>query len=352
MVLFYENESKYYALLTHLINAHKSFNSRQLEELMETYCHETDDYKLVDMLFHSGVNKESYENKGERVNYFFKRKARWINDKKIDLYTKNEALEHIPVSFTTIELQAAQNMARNMNAKRFLKPETIDKLAETFGEIPTEWSEEDIIVRRKYSIDGDIEKESPNDVKLIADAIRNGKSIIYDYETTANRKRVKEEAYPIKIHYSNIDSLFRVEVYTVAPAGKSRFSTLRLINLSNLQYGNKRIPQDIQQEYLQKRKSEMKTVKLRVQPIRKTVERCFMMFSYYSRTATYDADKNEYILEIEYSEDDVNELIRNLLSLGPAVTVLEPVDLRNRVVDRIRNTIANYADEIGKTEAE
>lgn len=334
MVLFYENESKYFALLTSLINSRKSFTSRELEEQMEIYCHETDDYLMLNNLFNEGYKvKES----GQKVNVFFKCEQ--------DTYIKNEALEHIPVSFTTIELQAAQNMARNANAVRFLKPETIDKLAKTLEEIPAGWSEEDFIRRRMYKIDGNPETEIPADVKLIADAIRKGTSIIYDYDTRGKKHLADREAFPVRILYSNIDSLFSVDVYNVSHNEKGHFTTLRLIDISNLQLGNKRIPIDIQQKYLQNRKSEMRTVKLSVKPKNNTVERCFMMFSYLNRTATYDKENNEYTLEIEYSKDDENEMKRNLMSMGSAVTVLEPAKLREEIVERIRKTVANYADE-------
>jgi len=53
----------------------------------------------------------------------------------------------------------------------------------------------------------------------------------------------------------------------------------------------------------------------------------------------YD-DSGYYILQIPYSQD--TELIMDILKHGPEAEVLQPPDLRRRVIDRIKAMQALY----------
>ena len=93
--------------------------------------------------------------------------------------------------------------------------------------------------------------------------------------------------------------------------------------------------ENLQKEYDAFLGRDRKKVVLDVEPAGHVIERCFRIFSYYERKAVYNREDEKYRLEIMYNSFDEAEVIRNILSLGSSVVVLEPSTLQRKVRDRI-----------------
>lgn len=69
------------------------------------------------------------------------------------------------------------------------------------------------------------------------------------------------------------------------------------------------------------------------------VARAFMLFSTYTKQGQM-ADDGLYHMKVDAYTFEWEEIIQKILSLGKAVEVISPPDLRKRVVERIRKCLA------------
>lgn len=91
--------------------------------------------------------------------------------------------------------------------------------------------------------------------------------------------------------------------------------------------------------FLQKHERE---VLLNVKPKYNNVLRCFLLFASYQKESTYQEQTHEYSLKIHYYDFDELEIIQNIMSLGSAVTVLSPAQLRNQIIHRLKASWEAY----------
>ena len=82
-------------------------------------------------------------------------------------------------------------------------------------------------------------------------------------------------------------------------------------------------------------RNNSKTVVLEVDLVQHVIERCFRLFSFYDRKAVYDSDKEKYRLELSYYRFDESEVLRDIMSLGSNVIVIEPRGIQIKIYNRI-----------------
>lgn len=69
-----------------------------------------------------------------------------------------------------------------------------------------------------------------------------------------------------------------------------------------------------------------------------------MMFASYDKEASYDEEQDIYTLTIYYYDFDRGDILRQILSLGSAATVLSPDDMRQEIIDRLLAAWQNIHD--------
>ena len=138
-------------------------------------------------------------------------------------------------------------------------------------------------------------------------------------------------AFPVKIEYSFLNDTFRVAAFHPS---ENRFFMMTLDTMRNVRGGQEHI-ECIQKEYESFLQKSKKRALLDVEPVGHVIERCFRIFSYFERKAVYNKEDDKYRLEIKYSFFDEAEVIRNILSLGSSVVVLEPLVLQKKIHERI-----------------
>ena len=85
-----------------------------------------------------------------------------------------------------------------------------------------------------------------------------------------------------------------------------------------------------------------KSIVLEVDPVQHVIERCFRLFSFYDRKAAYDSEKEKYRLELKYYRFDESEVLRDIMSLGSSVMVIEPRGIQMKIYNRLIATRNNY----------
>jgi predicted DNA-binding transcriptional regulator YafY len=71
---------------------------------------------------------------------------------------------------------------------------------------------------------------------------------------------------------------------------------------------------------------------------RQAMERCFMCFSGLERTAKIIGE-NKYEITLLYYLFNEEEIIKNILSLGPYVKVLSPERIKSEIIIRLKKTM-------------
>lgn len=59
------------------------------------------------------------------------------------------------------------------------------------------------------------------------------------------------------------------------------------------------------------------------------------MFSYFKRTCKKTEKENTYELTVDYDKSDESEVVIKILMFGPNMKVLEPIDVSDKVNQRI-----------------
>ena len=324
MKLFDETESKYYELISRLLLQKKDFTGNDVDRLYTEMFQGEKDYETLDTLFSKKEGNES-------IFSFSDGKYRAVLGCDF------------PVRCNLIEQQAFGTLAEVMYADKFLSKDTIAKIHKTAQAAPSDWKISDITIKNQFKADERSGKsgitEKPDDPgagsdknnKTITDAILQNRSIVYDNIKDGSYEYRDETAFPTKIEYSFLNDSFRISAFNPC---EDRFFMMTLDTIQNVRIGNEQ-RKDLQKEYRAFLNKNRKTVVLDVEPSGHVIERCFRMFSYYERKAVYNRKDDYYRLEITYYSYDEAEIIRDILSLGSSVVVLEPVKLRKRVRDRI-----------------
>ena len=95
----------------------------------------------------------------------------------------------------------------------------------------------------------------------------------------------------------------------------------------------KNIPADIEEKFQNFYSENTAEISLSVRNTRNAVERCFALFGMYEKKARFQ-DDGTYLLTVEYFKPDEEEILEKIFSLGAAVTVLSPKNIREKIVKK------------------
>lgn len=319
MKLFDESENKYYEFIAKLLNDESKLSGKKISQLLETEFFGEPDFEVTDTLFG--------DVEGEEV-----------------LFTYSEGVYEpilaggFPIRNNHIEQQAAKSLLSDKYIEHFLSQKTISKIEEATSCVVEEWNPNNIKKKNVFSSGAsETEHKYEYEIAILANAIREHRSIKYDNV----KKDVFEyrdcSVFPVRIEYSILNDQFRVCAYD---KNQGRFIKMNLETMENVVLGDEQ--EDHSDEYIKFLKENTKVVVLDVEPVEHVVERCFRIFSYYDRKARYDSEENKYRLEISYFKADEGEIIKDILSLGGYVAVVEPKQLQKIVYKRICAAYENY----------
>lgn len=312
MNLFHETENKYYELLSYMLQ-NKEFSIGDITGYLSSNFVGEIDYEVIEALFSKKEGEEA-------VFSFSNGSYKPVLDKLF------------PVRVNQAEALALNSLTGNKYAKHFLDDITITKLKEVCGQREEIWNLNDIQVKNQYQYgDAETHESYYKALSIIAEAIRTHKEIVYDNVLLGKYSYLDKHAFPVRIEYSFINDIFRVSVYDET---QDRFVKLNLSTLENIRL-TKEKNINVENKYHQFLRDNTKVLELDVEPIDHVIERCFRIFSYYDRQASYDAEEKKYRLSINYLMQDENEVIRDIMSLGSYVVVVSPKSIQKEVYKRI-----------------
>lgn len=316
MNLFDESENKYYELISYLIAGKKSFSDKYIQKcMMEMNANELD-ISVYEALF----------SKQERLGSVFS-----YDGKDFHFLLEKD----FPVRLNTIEKQALESVNDSRFVNAFLSKATQDKINSICKNDKT-WSMDDVEIKNqdKHGKFADISDK----LAVVLEGLRDSKALTYDNIREGKYSYIGCEAWPIRIEYSFINDVFRVCVYL---PDEDRFIKINLETMQKVAIGE-RFDTDLQAKYLKFMEDNTKKIMLEVDPVQHVIERCFRLFSFYDRKATYDSEREKYLLELKYYRFDEAEVLRDIMSLGSNVVVIEPRGIQIKIYNRLIAARNNY----------
>lgn len=327
MELFNEVKNCYYTCMQNIINRivleGENFDSKQILEYFSNNAYNTKE-------------NTSSENGDKFIKELFEESN---NIKSVALLTKSESFlkpsldEAVPIMFTKMELQYLKTLLDYKGFCMLLGEKICRKLNVNLSKVESfKWQEICISNGIKKATDNVLEPDLASKIQIIVEAIIDEKSLIY--KAMAKDGSEYKNGIPYRILYSHRTGVFQL---IIVSKEQDRPILVNIQNLTDIELGD--VCKDMHKhasELIDKKKNYDAPLVLEVKAIYGSVERCFSLFSYHHKEAYYDETIKKYILKIYYYDFDEKELVRDVLSLGDAVLVRSPENIRQQVIDRIK----------------
>ncbi|ADU73442.1 putative DNA-binding transcriptional regulator YafY [Acetivibrio thermocellus AD2] len=247
----------------------------------------------------------------------------------------------LPVRFSQIEKAWLKALLDKEEARMILSRETFDKLQKELAGIDTPIKDEYFEFTNKIKLPEIAnQKAYEENFRLLLNAIIQEKPIRYNNIDKKGNVYNDRLALPVSIEYSMRDGRFRVSMYLL---DENRPVMANVFTLSDIRIVDEDVGFDREtaKRLLLEQKYSEEPIILEVTDEKAAMERCFMCFSGMERTAR-SLGNNKYEIKLNYYLFEEENLIRNIISLGPYVKVISPQRIVDEVVARVKKAISLY----------
>jgi len=331
MELFNEVKNRYFHLVFRIIN--ECADGRTKTDLVRIVHEGEFEQKLI------GKNQQSFAdmilNKGNK-------------DEKLNLLREKEGLFYpcidsngkspLPVRLTNLEKAWLKTLLQQREVKLLLNKNTLDKLDRELDDFDSPIKQEYFETTNSVKLPEISQRENYKaNFRLILQALINEKPIRYTNVDRNGNVYANKLALPVNLEYSMRDSRFRVSMYSI---DDDRPVMANVFSLSDIRIVDEDIGIDrgTAKKLLFEQKYSDKPVILEVTDKNTAMERCFMCFSGMERTAR-ELGNNKYEIRLNYYLFEEENIIQNILSLGPYVKVISPQRIADEVIKRVKKAI-------------
>ncbi|MCX7747939.1 MAG: WYL domain-containing protein [Clostridia bacterium] len=245
----------------------------------------------------------------------------------------------LPVRLTNMEKAWLHAFLKEPSVRMILKGSTIKTLE---GEL----QEFDTPIRKEYFEMTNTSKaadlinleEYARNLKTLLKAIVEEKPVRYDNTDKFGKVYKNMLSLPIRIEYSMRDGRFRVSMYSI---DNNRPIMANVFSMTNVSLADEDVVQMDREEakrILYEQKICEEPVILKVTDKRAAMERCFMSFSGMERSARCIGE-DQYEIKLFYYTFEEEEVLRNILALGPFVKVISPKRIEEEIIRRIKKSL-------------
>lgn len=252
----------------------------------------------------------------------------------------------LPVRFTKVEKAWLKALLEEPDIRMVLSNKTLEKLQKELDGFSSPIKREYFELTNTIKLPEITQWEAyEKNFSLLLKALIQEKPIRYN--NTDRKGKVYENmlALPVAIEYSMRDGRFRVSMYSI---DDKRPIMANIFTLSDLRIVDEEvgIDRETAKQLLFEQKYSEEPVILEVTDRKAAMERCFMCFSGMERTAR-DLGDNKYEIRLNYYLFEEENLIRNIISLGPYVKVVSPQRIADEVIRRVKKSIDMYNEKNG-----
>ena len=220
--------------------------------------------------------------------------------------------------------------------KRWLKAILLDDRIKLFDisvtgleDIAPLFTKNDYVVYDKY-LDGDnfTDVNYISKFKLLLNACRN--KLPVEVEMVNRKGSVVNSVFiPEKIEFSSKDDKFRVITGGKKYVYSINIARIIKCSLFKGEFKPKRVTRKIKRDY----------ITILVKNERNALERTMLHFAHFEKRVE-KLDGDVYKVTIYYDSDLTSEMVIRVLSFGPLIEVVEPIDFRNLIIEKLKKQLS------------
>lgn len=203
----------------------------------------------------------------------------------------------------------------------FLAPEQLASLDKMLSGVTPLWKPEHFFYYDRFA-DGDPyhDERYRNNFRLLLQAQKNRRYVDIDYNSP-NGNRVHHHYIPARIEYSVKNDKFRLLALKHNGNNKMRLEILNIARIQNIRLTEKTLSRAVDLNALIQGSYYKEPLKLHIVNERNALERAMLHFANYEKNTT-KIDENTYECLIYYNQNMETELLIEVMSFGPMLTVL------------------------------
>lgn len=313
MELFSEIYSCYYRVLRHLLS---SQNPLTIKEIYHRICQEGFEESLLSII----PKLESGD---------------W------NLFQKNDHLylSKLSPSFTTplsaLEKSYLKALLSDPRIGLFLDEEQLETLQHMLASVPPLWKEEQFYYYDRFA-DADPYQDLTyrQNFRILLEAQKKHQYVDIDYNSPKG-KRVHHYYVPVRLEYSVKNDKFRLLALEQNPHCHKKLHTLNLDRIASVNPTDKILSSPIDINSIIQQSYYKEPLKLRILNKRNALERAMLHFANYEKN-TMKIGENTYECLIYYNRNMETELLIEVLSFGPMLTVIGNERFLNSLKTRLK----------------
>ncbi len=299
MELFSEIYSCYYRVLRHLLC---SQNPLTIKEIYNRICQEGFEESLLSII--PKIEDGSWD--------LFKKEG--------DLYL-SKLSPAFAIPLTDLEKSFLKALLADERILLFLDPEQRKTLNEMLASVRPLWRQEQFYYYDRFT-DGDPYEDETyrHNFRLLLEAQKNRQFVDIDYNSPKGN-RVHHYYVPIRLEYSAKNDKFRLLALAQNPHRRNKLEILNIDRIACAQLTDNTLSSFIDINSLIQNSYYQEPLKLHIINKRNALERAMLHFANYEKNTT-KIDENTYECQIYYNQSMETELLIEVMSFGPMLTVI------------------------------
>ncbi len=203
----------------------------------------------------------------------------------------------------------------------FLTQEQLDALNDMLASVAPLWKPEQLYYYDRFA-DGDPYDDETyrSHFRVLLDAQKKRQYVDIDYNAPSG-KRVHHYYVPARLEYSVKNDKFRLLAFKHTGGQAMRLELLNIARIQNVRTTQKTLASAVDLNALIQNSYYKEPLRLRIVNERNALERAMLHFANYEKN-TVKIDENTYECLIYYNQNMETELLIEVLSFGPMLTVL------------------------------
>lgn len=246
----------------------------------------------------------------------------------------NSVLKSSPTKFLTdLQKSFIKSMLLDKKLRLFFEDSMLTELNKLFSDINPLFNPEDIILT-ETALDSDnySDEKYIKNFKTILQSISNNNALRVCFNNSRGERKTIKLA-PYKLEYGIRDDKFRLCGVSIVHEKAKSYVKLNVARMLSISVLNQSFDIDFEAFIAAKKKPE--PIEIEVSNLRNGFERVFIGLSNYERISSFHEESCKCRIKIYYNDDDEQELLILLLSFGPAIKVLGPMDFKLKFKERI-----------------
>ncbi len=313
MELFSEINNCYYQVLRRLLC---SQNACKIQDIRARICQEGFEESMLSIL--PKLEDGSWN--------LFERKGEWY-------HSKIKASFAVP--FSKLQKSYLKALLSDPRIGLFLHEEQLEALRDMLSDVKPLWKQGQFFYYDRFA-DGDPYQDETyrRNFRLLLQAQKNRQYVEIDY-TSPRGKRLHHYYVPARLEYSVKNDKFRLLALKQAGHGSMRLEVFNISRIQEVRLTEKVLSSQADVNTVIRNSYYKEPVTLRIRDERNALERAMLHFANYEKN-TVKIDENTYECQIYYNKTMETELLIEVMSFGPMLTVTGNAQFLDSLKERLQ----------------